>query len=113
MYFNEEIKSGMWNENGGIYLCTCGTESLVFEFSEDEEFLEDDFCTVSIWSLYGDNFSWSYRLRSIWNIIRYGHPYTDTVCLNKSQTEKICKLLDKQLKTRRKNEKSVKGNDKN
>ena len=95
--FVEEIKSGMLTENGNIYVCNCGGEALVFEFTEDDEFHEVDFCYVSMWARYALNFSWLYRFRSIWHIIRYGHPYTDTICLSKTQMKKINECLTKEL----------------
>ena len=93
----EEIKSGILSKNGRTYLCSCGGEAIVFEFPEDD-LGGYDFCTVALWSMYNYNTSIWYRLKYCWRILRYGHPYTDNVCLNKSQIKKLNKYLTKELK---------------
>ena len=92
----EEIKSGILTKNGRTYLCTCGTEAIVFEFPEDN--LDGhDFCEIAIWERYSSSPSLWYRLRYCWRILRYGHPYTDGVCLTKSQIKKLNKYLTNEI----------------
>lgn len=111
MSFTEEIKTGIWSENGGIFVCNCGSEMLSIEFSDDGEFKEGDFCSMSMWYYGHTYYSFFDKIRMCWYIFRHGHPYTDNICFSRKQTKSIKKLLNKKLKEY-KNGKSVKKNDK-
>ena len=93
----EEIKSGILTKNGRAYVCSCGMEAIVFEFPT-EHWDGHDFCDIAIWERYSSSPSLWQRLRYCWRILRYGHPYTDGVCLNRSQIKKLNKFISKELK---------------
>ncbi len=92
----EEIKSGILTKEGRTYVCSCGCEALVIEFPEDD-WDGYDFCNIAIWSSYNADTSWGQKFKYIWRILKYGHPYTDMICLNKKQVKKMNKYITKEL----------------
>jgi len=98
--FNDELKGGFWDKNGRVYICSCGAEALAVEFPKDEdpEMQEFDFCNIAIWETYHrSNVSFYQRLRYCWRILKRGHPYTDMICLNKSQVRKLTDYMNNEL----------------
>jgi len=79
--------------NKHFYFCQCGTEAVVLDDWED-------YPGLSLWRA-GASYSprWQHRLRHIWNIVRYGHPYTDDILLSKESArelgEKLIELADR------------------
>ena len=110
MNFVEEIDSGMWKDDGSIYVCNCGSEALAIEFTDDEDFIEDDFCSMSMWYYGHAYYTFFEKLRMCWYIFKRGHPYTDNICFSKKQAELIKSALEKKLKET-KDGKSVEKND--
>lgn len=82
-----------------IVRCKCKGHILTVE--RDEEY--NDNC-ISFWTLGHDgNYDWIFRLRLIWQVITRGHPYTDTIILNRRETQKLIKILSKNIYKKSKN----------
>jgi hypothetical protein len=95
-FFEPEVDS-MHTKNGKMYVCSCGSEALAVDQWEDAD--EHDCVTMSMWMAgAGGKVDWKWQLRAIWYIIKHGHPYADEICLSKSQTVKLGKLLLKLAK---------------
>jgi len=74
-----------------IFRCGCGTHMIAVEFDD-----ETNEMYMSFWN-YGtgdeNRYNWKFVLRSIWHTLRYGHPYTDEIVLNRTQQKKLGKIL--------------------
>lgn len=84
-----------------LYLpCSCGTHMLVVE--RDEE-LENEIKTpmwyFSFWSRGhdGEKMTWRNRIRTIWQILRKGHPYGDDLVYEKQDLTRLTRFLLTQL----------------
>lgn len=68
--------------------CKCGTHAFLVEHLEDEGLL-----SIAMWQQGNDSFSVFSRLRSIWRIIRQGHPFADQITLDKPGLGDLIKQL--------------------
>jgi len=71
--------------------CDCGNEMI--RIHKDKEFMSTD---LSIYKVFND-YSILHRLSHIWHIIRWGHPFTDQLCLSDKSVKKLIKSLEKSL----------------
>lgn len=79
-----------------VLFCSCVGEGLIVSNWSDEY---DGFqIGVSLWR-YGASYRYGLRwkLYHIWNIIKYGHPYTDDILLDRENTQKLADTLNKIL----------------
>lgn len=79
----------MENENKLYLQCSCHSEVMLFE--RDDEI---DSYYIAIFRQHSDT-SWKYRIRQIWQIIRYGEPYSDNIVLDKEGIEKLEEFIKK------------------
>lgn len=102
--FVEEIKSGIRAKKGRIYTCTCGCDALVIEFPEweEEDWEEFDYCNISIWKDWSHHETLWGKLKMIWRILTIGYPYTDNVCLNREQFNKLKEFVQSKKDNKRK-----------
>jgi hypothetical protein len=82
----------MENKNNIFIECRCGSEMLNLERIEYSD-TDNDLC-ISFYR-YGHNgwFPWKFRLQYIWWIITKGHPYSDSIILNKREQDKLIEFL--------------------
>jgi hypothetical protein len=72
--------------------CSCGCDALMV--ATDNEFL-DGMVELAFWKYGHDNHrGFKNKCRNIWQMIRYGHPYSDMVILDKAGVEKLIKFLE-------------------
>jgi hypothetical protein len=71
--------------------CDCGCSVLHMEFFKDEQAL-----TLSMYER-GLDHPWKYRLKYIWDILRYGRPYADSIVIGKQGAKEIAKWLQEHL----------------
>ena len=62
--------------SGFLLKCSCGNEMLSIMHIDEEYYLS------LFMNSYDYSYSWSQRLRHIWQIITKGHPYTDSIVLD-------------------------------
>jgi hypothetical protein len=71
-----------------IYIeCKCDHEMIQLTRDYDQIFMS--------FYRYGhnSNYSWRWRFKYIWQIIKNGHPYSDCVILNKQEQDKLINFL--------------------
>ena len=93
-----------------LYLCDCGAHCLLIEDYSSKDFPEIDMCFME---KFGDKINWKEQLRWIWQIIRHGTPWVDSIQLDYWRTEQLGKDLVKigkagQKRFDKENEKSKK-----
>ena len=90
---NKVIDEGMHTEDGKIFVCDCGGEALVVEVEEDDE-LWDGYVNIAMWQLGKTSYyGWRDKLRFIWFIIKYGHPYTDSIVIEKEKFKEFKRFI--------------------
>lgn len=83
-------------KNKSLYLkCDCSCHLLEIEYDDD---FDDSFC-IALWSRgrQGEILSWRDRIRWIWNIIRTGNPWSDSIIINKTKAKEIINYINKHL----------------
>ena len=86
------MKQKMKNEFPSIMLkCACSTHAI--EITRDKE--ENEWW-IAIWE-YGRSggLYWCERFRWIWRILTTGHPFADSVILDKESKDKLAEFLKK------------------
>ena len=87
----DEIK---YNKNCYIQ-CSCMTEILHLEYEKSHEDWPEElnisFYTYGIRDSY---YSWRFKLRHIWRILKYGTPYSDAIVLNEKEIEVLKEFLN-------------------
>jgi hypothetical protein len=76
-----------------FFVCDCGAEAIgLSTWDTDDKTTE---VCLSFWSFGNDSghYSWKDKMRHIWQIIKKGHPYTDSVILNAEKTKELGNLL--------------------
>lgn len=72
--------------------CACGCDALVV--ATDNDFL-NGMVEFAFWKYGHDNHrNFSNKCKNIWQMIRYGHPYSDMVILDKDGVDKLMKFLE-------------------
>lgn len=72
-----------------MWLCTCGSDGLTLGDPKDW----DGLVPITMWrSGYWKEGLWT-RLKHIWHIIRYGHPYIDSLLLTPEAAEDVARQL--------------------
>lgn len=84
--------------------CDCGAEEIVLEVEEDEPYI-DEFAYFCIWSVgLRKRYNPIRRaLRHIWQIIKNGHPYQDSIILDADSCERLSAGLLRTAKVLRRN----------
>jgi hypothetical protein len=84
------------NTLGRFYmmLCDCWEHAIGIQFDDDDF----DFLYLAFWHCGRPYYSFRDKLRHIWQIIRYGHPYCDNVLLTKETAAELCEILNKFIK---------------
>jgi len=79
------------NDDSTFLICDCHSHGLLVEKFKGEEELH-----ISLFErgLSGRTLNWSERLRWIWQIVRYGKPWSDYVILDKEKTNKLVKFIN-------------------
>lgn len=73
-----------------MFKCACGTGGIVVVRVDDNDDGDFFFIELAFWQIgHGNNYNWKFRLRTIWNIIKYGHPWTDMVLLKRNTARKL------------------------
>lgn len=81
----------MLNEKN-FYVCQCGGEAIALSAWYEDDELEE--VLLSYWRIgHSFNAGWRERLRHIWHIIRYGHPYADEILLSPSDAANFAHRL--------------------
>lgn len=74
--------------------CDCGSEIIQLQYIEDENCLN-----MSFFSIGKKNnkkmYSWKDKIIHILHIIRYGHPFSDSIILNKQEIKILEEFLNK------------------
>jgi hypothetical protein len=78
-------------ENKIFIECECGTEMIQLE-RDQYEGTQDIYMSFFRYGHNG-NFPWKLRLQYIWQIIIKGHPYSDSIILNKQEQNELIKFL--------------------
>jgi hypothetical protein len=99
-FFEPEVQS-MHSANGKMYVCSCGCGAVAVDKWDDDDEWNDTEITLSLWQAGKSEYSLRWKLRHIWHIIRYGHPYADEVHLTLKQAQKMGKLLLKLSKPKK------------
>jgi len=81
-----------------FYVCDCYFHAIAVS-----SFVwRDDMCPgifLAYWTRGPEHYSWRYRLKDVWRILRYGHEYDDDVILDLDQArdlgEGLIELCDK------------------
>ena len=76
------------DEHGTMVFCECGSEAIQVSWWED-----DPEVFLSNWSHGSGGIVWRHRLKHIWQILRKGHPYTDSVILSPDEAKKLADAL--------------------
>lgn len=76
----------------GFIRCDCDSEILVLRY--DSEFDMLDLCIYETRTSVKQNMSWYQKLRYIYQLIRYGQPYTDQLILKRDQIEELKGFLN-------------------
>lgn len=76
----------------GFIRCDCDSEILVVRY--DGEFDMLDLCIYETRTSVKRNMSWYQKLRYIYQLLRYGQPYTDQLILKREQIEELKGFLD-------------------
>ena len=75
-------------------VCDCHTHALAVSLLEDGDDAAWDEIGISFWTYgHGRTDCWRERLRHIWNIVRRGHPYLDSVCLSREKARELGETL--------------------
>ena len=72
-------------------LCDCYGHSLLLLSDEEDKQL---YLTMFQYGYNSKSYSWKTKLRHIWTIIKYGHPYTDEIILSKEELKKTVDFLN-------------------
>ena len=73
---------------------TCSCHTHILAVSRDPDLLGGDSVEISMWQCGAEcSPHWKNQLRHIWRIITRGHPYVDSVILEKDEVEKLVKVL--------------------
>jgi len=74
--------------------CDCKSELLQIEYNEDD--LNSTYITFYFIGKASNknHFSLKDKLRAIWKIIRYGHPYSDGIVMNIDETIELKTFLN-------------------
>lgn len=77
--------------------CDCGGINATYWVDIDKDGKQSDPEYHFSYFRYGHNKEYNFfdKLRLIWYIIRYGHPYTDEVCLNVHSVNNLIAFLMK------------------
>lgn len=70
----------------------CDSEVLVVRY--DGEFESIDLCIYQSHNSFCHKMSWYQKLRYIYQVLRYGQPYTDQIMLQKNQVEELKGFLN-------------------
>lgn len=82
-----------------VVICQCGQDAIAFErtdWYEKGKFLDANY-EIALWRMGTGYYSYSLkdRLRHIWYIIKYGHPWIDFVVLDKEQMLEVAATAQK------------------
>lgn len=72
--------------------CDCDSEILVVRY--DSEFDMLDLCIYETRSSVKHNMTWIEKIKYIYQLLRYGQPYTDQMLLKREQIEELKSFLD-------------------
>lgn len=72
--------------------CDCDSEVLVVRY--DEEFESIDLCIYQSHNSFCHKMSWYQKLRYIYQVLRYGQPYTDRIILQRQQMDELKGFLN-------------------
>ena len=75
--------------------CQCGSEYLVLQLQD--EVIPGEGLYMCILTRAYDKPSFWHRFRHIWQILRYGKPYTDQMCLSVQDVRKLEKYFSEYL----------------
>jgi len=76
--------------------CECSTEllQLVYDIDDQDEKLNSLYISYYTCGQQGNHYSWKYRLKHIWHIIRKGTPFDDYITLNQEEINKLRTFLN-------------------
>lgn len=72
--------------------CDCDSEILVLRY--DDEFDMLDLCIYETRTSVKHNMSWYQKFRYVYQLLRYGQPYTDQLILKREQIEELKGFLN-------------------
>ncbi len=81
----------MKDQDSIFLICDCFSHGLLVEKFKDEE---EVYLSLFERGLNGRVLGWSERLKWCWQILRYGHPWSDSVILNTENQTKLKEFLN-------------------
>lgn len=86
---NQKLKSDF---RTAFIRCDCDSEILVVRYDSDFDIL--DLCIYETRTSVKHNMNWYQKLRYIYQLLRYGQPYTDQILLQRKQIEELTGFLN-------------------
>ena len=72
--------------------CDCDSEMLVVRYDGELDMI--DLCMYENQRAFKNKMTWLQRFRYIYQVLRYGHPYTDQIILKRQQIEELSGFLN-------------------